>query len=272
MQSMIYRLEKTPRLLASPLPLSEVGWLVHHCYIPKREIPIGGAYICLCFNYQPRTGAAKRGEAPSAQFLMLPPSHVLVPDLNFFHDELFLKYSSDLYPVLRSMLRCDEFRFRNISLSPEIKKIVSEIREQLASLPRPGVADKLDALALKFITEMMVSHATDDRQYPQLKLKLYEIAAKLKNGGELPRLIRQYGFSRSAFYSAWNEVFDESPTQFQLNSKLEQAALLLLSSGMSVTEIAAASGFSGNVYFHERFKKRYGMSPGQYRRRHGAAE
>ena len=39
---------------------------------------------------------------------------------------------------------------------------------------------------------------------------------------------------------------------------------------LSATEIAAASGFSGNVYFHERFKKRYGVSPLEYRRKHAA--
>jgi AraC-like DNA-binding protein len=37
--------------------------------------------------------------------------------------------------------------------------------------------------------------------------------------------------------------------------------------GMSITDVAAAAGFSGASYYGELFKRTTGTSPGEYRRR-----
>lgn len=47
--------------------------------------------------------------------------------------------------------------------------------------------------------------------------------------------------------------------------RLENAEKLLLTTGMSVTEIALACGFSGGNYFGDAFKKARGMSPRDFR-------
>ena len=48
--------------------------------------------------------------------------------------------------------------------------------------------------------------------------------------------------------------------------KLKEAEKLLLSSAMSVTEIAASVGFSSSAYFISVFKNRYHMTPARYRK------
>lgn len=53
---------------------------------------------------------------------------------------------------------------------------------------------------------------------------------------------------------------------FVLNEKILYAQKLLVDSGMSMTEIAADAGFSGNAYFSDCFKRITGMSPSQFRK------
>ena len=97
--------------------------------------------------------------------------------------------------------------------------------------------------------------------------KLQELAEKLRHGANLETLIRQYGYSRRAFYYEWNRFFSVSPKQLQLEYKLEHARNLLLSSTLSIAEIAQNCGFSSHRYFHECFLKHYLCTPGEYRKR-----
>jgi AraC-like DNA-binding protein len=47
---------------------------------------------------------------------------------------------------------------------------------------------------------------------------------------------------------------------------LERAAILLLDTNKTIFEIAADIGYSGSGNFSNAFKKRYGISPAQFRR------
>ena len=47
--------------------------------------------------------------------------------------------------------------------------------------------------------------------------------------------------------------------------RLEQAAVELIRSGQSITQIAQRAGYDNASKFSECFKKRYGATPSQYR-------
>ena len=49
--------------------------------------------------------------------------------------------------------------------------------------------------------------------------------------------------------------------------RLEKSISLLRNTGMSITEIAYACGFSNTSYFCELFHKYYGTTPGKFRGR-----
>ena len=48
--------------------------------------------------------------------------------------------------------------------------------------------------------------------------------------------------------------------------RLQHAALDLVSTNDSITEIALRSGFSDSNYFKDAFKKKYGITPSAYRK------
>lgn len=59
-----------------------------------------------------------------------------------------------------------------------------------------------------------------------------------------------------------------SPHQFARQLRFEQARVLLENSFLRVKEIMAAVGINDKSHFAKEFKRAYGLSPIQYRRRH----
>lgn len=59
-----------------------------------------------------------------------------------------------------------------------------------------------------------------------------------------------------------------SAIRFLLDARLTHATKLLLKSKSSVKEIAISSGFRNELHFMKEFKKKYGMTAGEYRRKY----
>ena len=58
-----------------------------------------------------------------------------------------------------------------------------------------------------------------------------------------------------------------SPIQYLNERRLEVACGLLTETDLSVSEIAASTGFSSQSYFTQIFRKKYGTTPGNWRKR-----
>ena len=58
-----------------------------------------------------------------------------------------------------------------------------------------------------------------------------------------------------------------TPSEYINNLRLNFAANQLLTTSNSVLDICFDCGFENTVYFHKKFKERFGMSPGQFRKK-----
>lgn len=74
------------------------------------------------------------------------------------------------------------------------------------------------------------------------------------------------GYSESHFMKVFSQLTEKSFTQYLISFRLEKAAQLLLSSSLSVIEIASECGFPNASYFTRSFRKHYGISPSEYRK------
>lgn len=72
--------------------------------------------------------------------------------------------------------------------------------------------------------------------------------------------------SQIHFQRLFSNTFGISPYQYLLEKRLETGKKLLLTTTASLTEIAAATGFSSQSHFGAAFKKATGKTPLQYRR------
>ncbi|SDL14009.1 Signal transduction histidine kinase [Catalinimonas alkaloidigena] len=78
----------------------------------------------------------------------------------------------------------------------------------------------------------------------------------------------QIGISRVHLHRKLKELTNQSTSDLMRNIRLQQAATLLASKPLNVSEVAFAVGFTNPAYFSNAFKDLYGMSPTHYRETH----
>lgn len=83
----------------------------------------------------------------------------------------------------------------------------------------------------------------------------------------LDGLARQCGLSRSRLAELFSRQVGMPPLAFLEDHRLRRARELLEHTSSTLEEIAGQSGFSSAFYLSLRFKKHFGISPREYRRR-----
>lgn len=82
------------------------------------------------------------------------------------------------------------------------------------------------------------------------------------------KIAKEIGISRVHLYRKLKELTNQSTRDFVRNIRLKQAADLLASKNLSVTEVTYATGFSHVSKFSSSFKEFYGCSPKEYKSLH----
>ncbi|MCI3925096.1 AraC family transcriptional regulator [Paenibacillus sp. TRM 82003] len=82
----------------------------------------------------------------------------------------------------------------------------------------------------------------------------------------IEQLAQSLGYHRTHLTKIFKKQIGVSPMQFLMNIRLEQAKSLL-DSHWTIEQVASSVGFSDALYFSKQFRKRYGVSPSEYRRR-----
>ena len=114
-----------------------------------------------------------------------------------------------------------------------------------------------------------------EEQVDQIKMKspdeqLLERVMKVinKNIGNsdlsVDAIAEEVGLSRVHLHRKMKELTGQTPHDFIRNIRLKQAANLLASHNMNITEVMYACGFNNAASFSTIFKKFYGMSPRDY--------
>lgn len=78
-------------------------------------------------------------------------------------------------------------------------------------------------------------------------------------------LAREAGYSGDHFTRIFKKIIGLTPQQFLVQARMNRARQLLIETGLSVTEIAAAVGYDEVYAFSNQFKRHVGRSPSAYR-------
>jgi AraC family transcriptional regulator len=81
----------------------------------------------------------------------------------------------------------------------------------------------------------------------------------------LDQLARQVRFSPFHLHRLFAETMGETPKQLTMRLRLSRAAVMLLISKDSVLDIALSCGFQSHEVFSRAFRRRFGMTPSDYR-------
>ncbi len=75
------------------------------------------------------------------------------------------------------------------------------------------------------------------------------------------------GKSREHLSRSMRKYLNTTPSEFIAALRLDYSAGLLISSNLSITEICFECGFDNLSWYYKAFEKRFGMTPGRYRKR-----
>ncbi len=76
-----------------------------------------------------------------------------------------------------------------------------------------------------------------------------------------------HGLSRTAFFRNWSRYFDISPARHLLDLRLHEACRQLSEGYHKINEIARMVNIPDPAYFGAVFRRKYGMTPADYRKR-----
>lgn len=113
--------------------------------------------------------------------------------------------------------------------------------------------DKIDKIEMKSSDEILIEKI--------MKVINTELANPDLN---VEMLASSVGMSRVHMHRKLKELTNQSARDFIRGIRLKQAAALLTSKKLSVSEVAYATGFSNLSHFSNSFKEFYGMSPSEY--------
>lgn len=124
------------------------------------------------------------------------------------------------------------------------------------------VSSLLDTLLLKLAEASIIK---DDRIRSLSKLHKDIRQFPMKNWN-LADVSRMVSLSISRFEALYSKEFGISFGADVINSRLEYAKELLVSSDLSVKQISVKCGYNSESYFSRQFKQSEGMTPIEYRR------
>ena len=146
--------------------------------------------------------------------------------------------------------------FHTVHLKLRIRKLL-EYRQKMHELFKNDkatdiLAEAEMASADKIFLTKMTQIIEENIDEPQLSAAFIE---------------RAFSISKMQLFRKVKSLTGLTPGEFIKHTRLKQAALFLVSTHLTVSEIFYRTGFNNQSYFFREFKKRYNCSPNEYRER-----
>ncbi|MFD0958134.1 response regulator transcription factor [Paenibacillus chungangensis] len=147
-------------------------------------------------------------------------------------------------------------------LKPVSKKDIQQTLQKL--IEKKQQAD--NAIQVSRLVHELIKNAdtADDTGY---KVKIHkEIEDNIANANfSLAYLAKQLALSTSYLSSLFKRLYGQTFQEYMMTIRLERAKILLLSTPMKIYEIASAVGFDDPNYLSASFKRKFMLSPNQFR-------
>lgn len=160
------------------------------------------------------------------------------------------------------------------NLNENTDKIISCIKEMYAATHMSiGGTIKALGLLMQFLSYVLDSTQKTNEdtispiQKKYLTQAIYYIQENYTKDINVKYLASHIGIDRSYLYRIFKEYYRISPSQYVILTRIDECCRLLRETTMPVGEIAMETGFSSSSHMGEEFKKRYGISPNQYRKK-----
>lgn len=130
-----------------------------------------------------------------------------------------------------------------------------------------SAADALTAILAKTLQNMAGRAET-----PAIVQRINDLMAFIQTQLEVPLTVEdmaaEAGMSVNSLIVHFARATGWTPAQYVLRQRLRHACWFLMNRPLSIAEIAFATGFSSHAHLCAIFRRKIGMSPGEWRRRH----
>jgi AraC-like DNA-binding protein len=161
-------------------------------------------------------------------------------------------------PVLRS----DASRF--VEVEPWLWRLFTMLAAEIASDPRH--VERISAVAMTGLQLLRPIVPSPFETAPRLRVR--EAAHRLGDLHDAARVAdvaRAAGLGQSRFHELFRATHGRTPKQFRLEKLLDEAVDRLLNSSDAVSQIAYSLGYENASSFNRLFKRRFGVTPGEFR-------
>ena len=163
-----------------------------------------------------------------------------------------------------------------LAIAPDARALAAHHDLALAALVRALLAgDALAASPLVAILAKTLDAMAGRAESPAIVPRINELMAFIQTQLELPLTVEdmaaEIGMSVNSLIVHFARATGYTPAQYVLRQRLRRACWFLMNRPLSIAEIAFATGFSSHAHLCAIFRRKVGMSPGEWRRRHRSA-
>ncbi len=188
-------------------------------------------------------------------------------------DAVFFAFDPNLFDRMKMHGLMEPPFLWHFQVTPEFSAALNKIIDLAGHIMEYGVADQFDLLVFQLLQDAILKRdcAAETPGSRSMENRIYGIASYLQlnfnRDFDLEDLYRKNGFSRRSFFRYWKKYFPYSPARYVQELKLEYACYQLQSTTLPVGRICEELHFQNPHYLSRLFKKRFGITPLQYRDR-----
>ena len=199
------------------------------------------------------------------------PNFVFMP--SFIGEQDSLIYRKYVLPIISSSLSFQVFQ-AEVSWQNEVLKLIGQIieiqkQESVCELAISALMQMLWLLLYENAAILPAKKAGKEKASSQARLQLMMqyMYQQYQNPLSLEEIAGAASISKSTALNLFKEYLHITPVEFLIQHRLKEAAMLLAKTEKKICVISEETGFHTVDYFCRLFKKYYGVTPMQYRKR-----
>jgi AraC-like DNA-binding protein len=260
------------RKFSSTFPLSRFGMVYSH----RNQFTTFTNKLEFCLRYSSSAEYAvdiidgKKYRTPYPHVIMKLPSFVHSYKIVAPRDAIYFQYSPDSEDAMRTAGLLDPPWLWQVEMTPELNTLLHKMQELSAHSNEAYVTDWLDITALQIVEKLLAQREAHDTHPKYIEAGIRRIASYFNlhftENIDMDALLAANGFSRRNFFRHWRKFYKTSPAEYIRELKLQHARTMLRETNRPVYQITSELNFQNSHYLCNLFKKRFGITPNQYRK------
>jgi len=194
------------------------------------------------------------------------------------YDLAFLKSWAPYFPILATFLKKVEAGEPAVLL-PHSEWLTKEIQDTVYKIMHPTLQEPSQQVYFDLLVKTLLFHLLYQsvQQRPASNYSHYEVEG-IQAAGEMIRknlryhfiireIAQKVGMNEFKLKNGFRELFGNGVYEYLRTERMQEARSLLNDRGRSIKEVAALTGYRSVNSFIKAFKKKFGQTPGEFRKR-----